>query len=87
MTTDKDETKVEAVPPHETTAAPVNISVAEPHYFGVTPPVLLFGTATATLAVAVALAILTHWLAALILAVEQEQSAPRATLWPILPTT
>jgi len=69
MTKDEDETKVEEVPPHETTAAPINVSVAVPHYFGVTPPVLLFGTATATLAVAVALAILTHWLAALILAV------------------
>ena len=54
MTKDEDETKVEEVPPHETTAAPVNVSVATPHYFGVTPPMLLFGT---------------HWVAALILAV------------------
>ncbi len=69
MTDDRNETKVEAVPPHETTEAPVNVSVAMPHYFGVTPPMLLFGTATAALAVAIALAILTHWLAALILAV------------------
>src|SRR3989442_6202088 len=69
MTEDEDATKVEKVPPHETSAAPINVSVAVPHYSGVTPPVLLFGTATATLAVAVALAILTHWLAALILAV------------------
>ena len=58
MTKDEDETKVEEVPPHETTAAPVNVSVATPHYFGVTPPMLLFGTATAALAVALALAIL-----------------------------
>jgi len=69
MTKDEDETKVEEVPPHETTAAPVNVSVATPHYFGVTPPMLLFGTATAALAVALALAILTHWVEALILAV------------------
>jgi len=69
MTKDQDETKVEEVPPHETTAAPVSVSVATPHYFGVTPPMLLFGTATAALAVALALAILTHWVAALILAV------------------
>jgi hypothetical protein len=69
MTKDEDETKVEEVPPHETTAAPASVSVATPHYFGVTPPVLLFGTATAALAVALALAILKHWVAALILAV------------------
>jgi hypothetical protein len=69
MTDDKDATKVEEVPPHETSAAPVNVSVAMPHYFGVTPPMLLFGTATAALALAVALALLTHWVAALILAV------------------
>ncbi len=69
MTEDQNATKVEEVPPHETTAAPVNVSVAMPHYFGVTPPMLLFGTATAALAVALALAILTHWVAAIILAV------------------
>jgi hypothetical protein len=56
------------VPPHETTASPVDVSVAMPRYFGVTPPTLLFGIATATLAVAIVLAILAHWLAALILA-------------------
>ena len=69
MKKDEDETKVEEVPPHETSAAPLNVSVAMPHYFGVTPPMLLFGTATAALALAIALALLTHWIAALILAV------------------
>jgi signal transduction histidine kinase len=68
MTDDTDDTRVEQVPPHETTAAPATVSVAQPHYFGVTPPMLLFGTATATLAIAVALAILAHWVAALVLA-------------------
>ncbi len=69
MTEDPDATKVEEMPPHETSAAPVNVSVAMPHYFGVTPPMLLFGTATAALALAIALAMLTHWVAALILAI------------------
>jgi hypothetical protein len=69
MTTDdQDVTRAEPVPPHETTASPVDVSVAMPRYFGITPPTFLFGIATATLAVAVVLAILAHWLAALVLA-------------------
>jgi len=69
MTTDDQTvTHAEPVPPHETTASPVDVSVAMPRYFGVTPPTLLFGVATATLAVAIVLAILAHWLAALVLA-------------------
>jgi hypothetical protein len=67
--TDDDATKAEQVPPHETTASPVQHSVAMPHYFGVTPPMLLFALATASLALAIAFAILSHWLAALLLAV------------------
>jgi hypothetical protein len=66
---DQNETRGEPVPPHETTVAPVEVSVAVPRYFGMTPPTLLFGMATATLAVAIVLAILAHWLAALVLAV------------------
>jgi hypothetical protein len=62
-------TKVEQVPPHETSAAPVELSLAAPRYFGLTPPTVLFGIATATLAIAIVLAILEHWLAALVLAV------------------
>jgi type IV secretory pathway VirB3-like protein len=46
----------------------VDVSVAMPRYFGVTPPTLLFGVAAATLAVAIVLAILAHWVAALVLA-------------------
>jgi cell division septation protein DedD len=66
---DDDATKAEQVPPHETTASPVQHSLAMPHYFGVTPPMLLFALATASLALAIAFAILGHWLAALLLAV------------------
>jgi hypothetical protein len=66
---DQNETREEPVPPHETTVSPVEVSVAIPRYFGMTPPTLLFGMATATLAVAIVLAILAHWLAALVLAV------------------
>jgi type IV secretory pathway VirB3-like protein len=65
---DENVTQREPVPPHETTASPVDVSVATPRYFGVTPPTLLFGIATATLAIAVVLAILAHWIAALVLA-------------------
>lgn len=40
-----------------------------PRYFGLTPPVLLFGLATAALAIAIALAILERWIGALVFAV------------------
>jgi type IV secretory pathway VirB3-like protein len=66
---DTEITKVEQVPPHETSAAPVELSLAVPRYFGITPPTLLFGIATATLAISIVLAIFEHWLAALVLAV------------------
>ena len=65
---DQNDTQVEEVPPHETTASPVDVAVAMPRYFGLTPPTLLFGVATATLAVAIVLAVLAHWVAALVLA-------------------
>jgi hypothetical protein len=60
-------TKAEQVPPHETTASPAEVSVAMPRYFGIAPPTFLFGIATATLAIAIVLAVLGHWLAALVL--------------------
>ena len=66
---DSDVTKVEGVPPHETSASPVEVSIATPRYFGLTPPTLLFGIATATLAIAIFLAVLRHWIVALVLAV------------------
>ena len=65
---DENVTRREPVPAHETTASPVEVSVAVPHYFGLTPPTLLFGIATATLAIAIVLAVLAHWIAALVLA-------------------
>jgi uncharacterized membrane protein len=65
----EEETKVEQLPPHETSASPVAVAVAPPPYFGLTPATLLFGVATATLAVAIVLGFLGHWLVALILAV------------------
>jgi len=65
---DENVTQQEPVPPHESTASPVEVSVAMPKYFGVTPPTLLFGIATATLAIAIVLAVLAHWIAALVLA-------------------
>ena len=70
MTTadDQNDTQIEELPRHETTPSPVDVSVAMPRYFGVTPPTLLFGVAAATLAVAIVLAILAHWVAALVLA-------------------
>jgi type IV secretory pathway VirB3-like protein len=66
---DQADTQVEQVPPHETTGSPVDVTVAMPRYFGVTPPTLLFGVATATLAIAIMLAAFGHWLAALVLAI------------------
>jgi len=65
---EEDVTRAQPLPPHETTASPVEVSVAMPRYFGVTPPTLLFGIAAATLAIAITLAILQHWVAALVLA-------------------
>ena len=65
---DENVTEAQPLPPHETTASPVEVSVATPRYFGITPPTLLFGIATATLAIAITLAILSHWVAALVLA-------------------
>jgi type IV secretory pathway VirB3-like protein/uncharacterized protein YdcH (DUF465 family) len=65
---DQSITREEQVPPHETSASPVDVTVAMPRYFGITPPTLLFGIATATLAIAVVLAVLAHWVAAIVLA-------------------
>jgi hypothetical protein len=64
----EDVTQAQTLPPHETTASPVEVAVAMPRYFGITPPTLLFGIATATLAIAITLAILAQWIAALVLA-------------------
>jgi type IV secretory pathway VirB3-like protein len=61
-------TRVEKLPPHEPERSPVSVSVATPHYFGLTPPTLLFAVATSAVALALLLAIISHWVAALVLA-------------------
>jgi type IV secretory pathway VirB3-like protein len=66
---DSSETRGEQVPPHETTPSPVDLSVATPRYFGVTPPTLLFGIASATLVLAIVFTVLERWIAGLVLAV------------------
>jgi hypothetical protein len=65
---DHDATRSEQVPPHETTASPIEVSTALPRYFGVAPPTFLFAVAAATFAIAIVLAVLAHWVAALVLA-------------------
>jgi membrane protein implicated in regulation of membrane protease activity len=63
-----DPTTTQPLPPDQTTAAPATYDVATPRYFGVTPPTVLFALATAALAIAIALAILGNWVAAIVLA-------------------
>lgn len=48
-----DGTAVLDVPPHETSASPVHVVPAEPHFYGVTPPiaVLILGVAAAAVSV------------------------------------
>jgi hypothetical protein len=41
---------IEAIPPDETGPVPVNVAVAEPRYFGVTPPLLVLVLAAAAVA-------------------------------------
>ena len=55
------------VPPEETGPVPVSFSQAEPHWFGVTPPVLLLSLAAASAVVAVALFATGSWPYGLIL--------------------
>lgn len=43
-------TAVEEVPPEETGRVPVHVTAAAPRYFGVTPPLAVFGLAVASLA-------------------------------------
>ena len=49
-----DDVTVEAIPPDETGPVPVEVTVAEPRYFGVTPPLAVFALAVASLAGAIA---------------------------------
>ena len=52
---DADGTAVIETPPHETSAAPVELMQAEPRFYGVTPPIAVLVLAVATVAVAVLL--------------------------------
>lgn len=63
------ETAVQDVPPHETSAAPVDVMWAERRFFGVTPPTGLLALAAAALVLAVVLLISGHWIWGLLLAV------------------
>jgi zinc-ribbon domain len=67
LAADDDVTAVEMVPPEETGRVPVNITVAEPRYFGITPPLAVFGLAVASLAVAIAVLVAGHLVVAILL--------------------
>jgi zinc-ribbon domain len=62
-----DPTEVAPIPPYQTTLAP-SFDAAKPRYFGVTPPMLLFALAAAAIAIAIVLAVLEHWVSAIVLA-------------------
>ncbi len=55
------------VPPDETGPVPVHVQRAEPHWFGVTPPHLLLGVATAVSVFAIVLFVVGEWPYGLIL--------------------
>jgi hypothetical protein len=48
-----DSTAVEEIPPHETGRVPVHMVAADPRYFGIAPPLALFGLAAVALAAAI----------------------------------
>jgi hypothetical protein len=48
-----DDTTVEDVPPDETGRVPVNLTAAQPRYFGITPPMAVFALAVAALALGI----------------------------------
>ena len=58
-----DATAVEKVPPDETGRVPVTVTQAAPRYFGVTPPMIVFALAVASLVLAVVVFALGHWVA------------------------
>lgn len=57
-----DETTVEALPPTETGPVPVEHSVAQPRFFGVTPPSAVLALAAASLAAGIVMLATTHWI-------------------------
>src|SRR5437762_12100278 len=61
-----DATAVEEVPPDETGRVPVNVAHSAPRYFGVTPPMVVFGLAVASLALAIVVLVLGHLVAGIV---------------------
>jgi zinc-ribbon domain len=61
------DTQRAALPPHETGSVPVQYSLAEPRFFGVTPATLLFGLAVAAVVLAVVFFATGHWPLGLVL--------------------
>jgi hypothetical protein len=55
-----DETVVQEVPPEETGPVPVHVTVAEPQFFGVTPPAAVLALAGASLALGIVLLATSH---------------------------
>jgi hypothetical protein len=64
---DDDVTAVEPFPLEETGRVPVNVTAVEPHYFGITPPLAVFGLAVASLALAIAVLVAGHLVVAILL--------------------
>jgi hypothetical protein len=60
-------TVVEPVPPEETGRVPVHVTAAEPHYFGITPPMAVFALGAASLALAIVLFATGHLIAGALL--------------------
>jgi hypothetical protein len=54
------------LPPHETVAAPVEVTQVAPRWFGLAPPTLLFAVAAAAAVLAVVLLLLGDWIAGLL---------------------
>jgi hypothetical protein len=54
------ETAVQELPPDETGPGPVEMSIAEPRFFGVTPPAALLGLAAASLGLGIGLLVTDH---------------------------
>jgi hypothetical protein len=63
---DGGETERAEVPAHETGPVPVTIERVSPRWFGLTPPTLLLGVASAALVVAILLLASGHWIAGLL---------------------
>jgi hypothetical protein len=60
------ETARAELPLHETGPVPVTIERVQPRWFGLTPPTLLFGVATAVFVLAIVLLVTGHWVAGLL---------------------